>query len=66
MNVGKMDGVSKTDLIDFISDTASIRKSDIGTIDLQKKCTYIQINDRHSKALVRSSKGFMSMGENYE
>ena len=57
MNVGKMDGVSKTDLIDFISDTASIRKSDIGTIDLQKKCTYIQINDRHSKSFSQKFKG---------
>ena len=57
MNVGKMDGVSKTDLIDFISETASIRKSDIGTIDLQKKCTYIQINDRHSKSFSQKFKG---------
>lgn len=57
MNVGKIDGVSKTDLIDFISETASIRKSDIGTIDLQKKCTYIQINNRHSKSFSQKFKG---------
>ena len=57
MNIGKIDGVSKTDLIDFISETASIRKSDIGTIELQKKCAFIQINNRHSKSFSQKFNG---------
>ena len=32
--------VSKSDLVDFISETAKIRKSDVGDVDLQKKCSF--------------------------
>ena len=57
INVGKLDGVSKSDLVDFISETAKIRKSDVGDVDLQKKCSFFEVNGRHSKNLANSFKG---------
>ena len=42
INVGKFDGVSKSDLVDFISETAKIRKSDIGDVDLQKNVAILK------------------------
>ena len=57
INVGKLDGVSKSDLVDFISETAKIRKSDICDIDLQKKCSFFEVDSRHSKNLANYFKG---------
>ena len=57
INVGKLDGVSKSDLVDFISETARIRKSDVGDVDLQKKCSFFEVDGRHSKNLANSFKG---------
>ena len=57
INVGKLDGVSKSDLVDFISETAKIRKSYVGDVDLQKKCSFFEVDSRHSKNLANSFKG---------
>ena len=57
INVGKMDGVSKSDMVDFITETAKIRKSDIGDIDLQKNCSFFEVDSRHSKNITNSFKG---------
>ena len=40
INVGKMDDVTKRDLVEFIADTARIKKSDVGTIEIQKNCSF--------------------------
>ena len=57
INVGKIDGVSKSDLVDFISETAKIRKSDVSDVDLQKKCSFFEVDGRHSKNLTNKFKG---------
>ena len=57
INVGKLDGVSKSDLVDFISETAKIRKSDVSDVDLQKKCSFFEVDGRHSKNLSNKFKG---------
>ena len=57
INVGKLDGVSKSDLVDFISETAKIRKSDVSDVDLQKKCSFFEVDGRHSKNLANKFKG---------
>ncbi len=57
INVGKMDGVSKSDMIDFITDTTKIRKSDLGNVDLQKNCSYFEVDSRHSKNITNSFRG---------
>jgi ATP-dependent RNA helicase DeaD len=52
-----MDGVSKSDMIDFITDTTKIRKSDLGNVDLQKNCSYFEVDSRHSKNITNSFRG---------
>lgn len=62
MNIGKVDGVNKGDILDFITDTAKIRKSDIGNIDIQKNCSFIEIDNRHSKSFSNHFKGIFVDG----
>ncbi|MDA9898099.1 DEAD/DEAH box helicase [Flavobacteriales bacterium] len=57
INVGKLDGVSKSDMVDFLSETIKIRKSDVGDIDLQKNCSFFEVDNRHTKKVVSSFKG---------
>jgi ATP-dependent RNA helicase DeaD len=57
INVGKSDGVSKSDMVDFIAETVKIRKSDVGDIDLQKNCSFFEVDKRHSKNVANSFKG---------
>ena len=44
-------------MIDFISETAKIKKSEIGDIDLQKTCSFFEVDGQHSKTLANSFKG---------
>ena len=57
INVGKMDGISKRDLIDFISETANIKRSSLGTIKIQKKCAFFEVDKKQSKNIASSFKG---------
>lgn len=57
INVGKMDGVSKRDLVDFISETANIKRSSIGTIEIQKNCAFFEVDKKQSKNIASAFKG---------
>lgn len=57
INVGKMDDVTKRDLVEFISDTARIKKSDVGTVEIQKNCSFFEVNKKYSKKIANSFKG---------
>jgi len=57
INVGKMDDVSKRDLVDFISDTAKIKKQDIGALDIQKSFSFFEVNKKYSKNISNSFNG---------
>ena len=57
INVGKMDGVSKRDLVDFISETANIKRSSLGTIKIQKNCSFFEVNKKYSKKIANCFKG---------
>ena len=57
INVGKMDGVSKRDLVDFISETANIKRSSLGTIKIQKNCAFFEVDKKQSKNITSSFKG---------
>ena len=57
INVGKMDGVSKRDLVDFISETANIKRSSLGTIKIQKNCAFFEVDKKQSKNIASSFKG---------
>ena len=57
INVGKMDDVTKRDLVEFIADTARIKKSDVGTIEIQKNCSFFEVNKKYSKKIANCFKG---------
>ena len=57
INVGKMDDVTKRDLVEFIADTARIKKSDVGTVEIQKNCSFFEVNKKYSKKIANSFKG---------
>ena len=57
INVGKMDDVTKRDLVEFIADTARIKKTDVGTIEIQKNCSFFEVNKKYSKKIANCFKG---------
>lgn len=57
INVGKMDDASKRDLVEFISETARIKKSDIVSVEIQKNCSFFEVNKKYSKKIANSFKG---------
>ena len=52
-----MDDVTKRDLVEFIADTARIKKSDVGKIEIQKNCSYFEVNKKYSKKIANCFKG---------
>ena len=66
INVGKMDGVSKRDLVDFISETANIKRSSLGTIKIQKTVHSLKLIKSNQKTLPAPSKAFMLTEESLE
>ena len=57
INVGKMDDVTKRDLVEFIADTARIKKSDVDTVEIQKNYSFFEVNKKYSKKIANSFKG---------
>jgi hypothetical protein len=62
INVGKMDGLSKGELADFIAETAKIRKSDVGNIDLQNNCSFFEVDKKNSTSISDKFKGMFVEG----
>jgi ATP-dependent RNA helicase DeaD len=62
INVGKQDDVTKRDLVEFITDTASVRRGDIGDIDIQGNCAFFEIDKKYSKKISNSFKGIFIDG----
>ena len=44
MNVGKVDGVSKTEIIEFVRAQAGIRGKELGTVQMSEKHTIVEID----------------------
>lgn len=57
INVGKMDDLTKRDLVEFVSDMARIKKSDIGTVTIQSNCAFFEVDKKYSKKIANSFKG---------
>ena len=57
INVGKMDDATKRDLVEFISETARIKKSDIISVEIQKNCSFFEVKKKYSKKIANSFKG---------
>ncbi len=59
INVGTMDGLTKGDLLHFISDTGQIPKDTVGNIELHKSYSFFEIDGK-------SEKGFASRFDELE
>ena len=57
INVGDMDGVNRKEMSEFISETAKIRSSEVNKIEIQKNCSFFEVDKRHSKNIANSFKG---------
>ena len=53
LTVGSMDKVKKKDIIHFLVSKANIRESDIQGIDIKRKFTFVNINDKAVKKVMR-------------
>jgi ATP-dependent RNA helicase DeaD len=51
INVGEIDGMTKADLIHFISDVSGIDRTHFGDISIQKNCSFIDVASAHDKGL---------------
>jgi ATP-dependent RNA helicase DeaD len=57
INIGRMDKMSKRDLIDYIVSEARIRKNDIGDMSLDSKGSFFEMDIRYSKKVIKSLNG---------
>jgi ATP-dependent RNA helicase DeaD len=51
INIGEIDGMTKADLIHFISDVSGIDRNHFGDISIQKNCAFIDVASAHDKGL---------------
>ena len=57
INIGTIDGVTKGDLLHFLSDISGIRRKDFGEITLQKNCAYFQVEHNSAKDIESKFEG---------
>jgi len=51
VNIGTIDGVTKGDLVHFLSDVSGVDRKFFGDITLQKNCAFFDIDDQQDKGL---------------
>lgn len=54
LTVGSMDKVKKKDIINFLVSKANIRENDIQGIDIKRKFTFVNINDKAIKKVLKN------------
>jgi len=57
VNIGSIDGLTKADLIHFLSDVSGIKRTHFGELTMQKNCSFINVDSEHDKGLSKSFKG---------
>jgi ATP-dependent RNA helicase DeaD len=62
INVGRIDEISKKDLLEMICEVAKIRKNDIGEIEMQKSISFFEIDRKYSKKVIPSFQGMEHNG----
>jgi ATP-dependent RNA helicase DeaD len=62
INVGKIDGLSKGELAEFIAETAKIKKSDVGNIELQNNCSFFEVEKKKASSISDKFKGIYVEG----
>jgi len=56
INLGRMDELTKKDLLDMICDYAKLKKNDIGDIEMQKSISFFEVDRKFSKKVLSSFK----------
>lgn len=62
INIGTVDHVNKSDLIEFIAETANLKPKYIGQVSLQKNCAYFDVDDDQDKGFGQKFKGITVSG----
>lgn len=57
INVGTIDGLTKGDLLHFLSDTSSIKRNKFGEMRVLKNCAFFDVADTQDKGLSDKFKG---------
>ena len=57
VNIGMIDGVTKPDLVHFLSDVSGVNRKYFGDISLQKNCAFVEVDDKQDKKLSESFVG---------
>ena len=64
VNIGMIDGVTKGDLIHFLSDSSGIDRKFFGELSMQKNCSFFNIDSAKDKGLIQKFKGVEIEGRN--
>ncbi len=51
VNVGSIDGMTKADLVHFLSDSSGVKRQYFGDITMQKNCAYFDVDGQHDTGL---------------
>ena len=51
VNIGTIDGMTKEDLIHFLSDNSKIDRKYFGPLSIQKNCAYFDVDAKHDQKL---------------
>ncbi len=62
INIGTIDGVTRADLLHFISDVSGVDRKFIGNISLQKNCAYFDMDNTHDRGLGNKFRGMRIEG----
>ncbi len=64
VNIGSIDGMTKGDLIHYLSDVSSISRKFFGELSLQKNCAYFDVDNGYDQGLSESFQGIEIKGRN--
>ena len=64
INVGMMDGMTKADVLHYISDISQINRKYFGEIKLLKNCTFFEVDGTKDKSLMINFEGIDIQGRN--
>jgi len=62
INIGKMDGATKPELLDFIVEETGLKKMDVGEISVEKTGSYFEVKSDNSNKVSGNFKGIIVNG----
>lgn len=62
VNIGSIDGMTKSDLIHLLSDVSKVDRKYFGALDMQKNCSFFEVDGKFDRGLSQSFKGVENKG----